>query len=177
MLFKLNTLIYTKYFGISQPRCIRYKFSKEKIIRGRVKYFYIKARYLDFNRKVLRETLSKYTIKKFYKAKQITVLKVFPLKYHLSKSYIRAYLTKYSWKFLSIIDAHYYKYKGKVFYIKKEQIIEISIKSQVVVNPPYFQKENPNYFKPSIKDNRGPWGPLPSYFDLDGISKDRLSLA
>jgi hypothetical protein len=75
------------------------------------------------------KTLSKYTIKKFYRAKQITTLKVFPLKYHLGEKDTRAYLTKYSQKFLSLIDVHPYKYKGKAFYIKKEQVIKIFVKS------------------------------------------------
>ena len=123
-----------------------------------MKYFYIKARYLDFDRKVLKETLSQYTIEKFQGAKQITTLKVFPLKYHLSKSHIRAYLTKYGQKFLSIIDVHLCEYKGKAFYIEKERVVEILIKSQVMVNAPYFQEENPNYSRLSIKD-KGPQGP------------------
>ncbi|KAH8751488.1 hypothetical protein BGZ57DRAFT_774900, partial [Hyaloscypha finlandica] len=50
-----------------------------------VEYFYIKARYLDFDKKVFRETLSKYTIKKFYRVKEITILEVFPLKYYLGE--------------------------------------------------------------------------------------------
>jgi hypothetical protein len=75
------------------------------------------------------------------------------------------------------MNVYYYKYKGKAFYIKKEQVVEISIKSRVIVNAPYFRKENPNYSRPSIKDNRGPRGPPPSYFDLDGISEDGLSPA
>jgi hypothetical protein len=84
-----------------------------------VKYFYIKACYLDFDRKVLRETLSKYTIEKFCRAKEITTLKVFPLKYHPSKRYIRAHLTKCGRKFLSMMDVYLYEYEGKAFYIKK----------------------------------------------------------
>lgn len=130
--------MYIKCFGTSQLRCVRYEFGEEKIIINGVKYFYIKACYLDFNRKVLRETLSKYVIKKFYGAKQIIALNVFPLKYYLSEKYIRAYLIKYSQKFLSIINVYLCEYKGKVFYIKKEQIIKISIKSQVIINTPYF---------------------------------------
>jgi hypothetical protein len=142
-----------------------------------VKYFYVKARYLDFNRKVLRETSSEYIIEKFYKVKQITTFKVFSFKYYSSESYVRAYLTECGRKFLSIIDAYYCEYEDKAFYIEKERVVEISIKSRVIVDPPYFREENPNYFRPSIKDNKGLRSPLLSYFDLDGISEDRLSPA
>lgn len=44
-----------------------------------MEYFHVKARYLDFNRKIFRETLSEHAIKKFRGAKQITTLEVFPL--------------------------------------------------------------------------------------------------
>jgi hypothetical protein len=122
-----------------------------------VKYFHVKARYLDFDGKVLGETLSKYTIKKFRGAKQITALKVFPLKYHLNEKHIRAYLTEYSRKFLSMMDVHLCEYEGIAFYIKKGRVVEIFIKSRVVVDAPYFREENPNYSRPSIKEsNRGP---------------------
>ncbi|KAH6661627.1 hypothetical protein B0J14DRAFT_622151 [Halenospora varia] len=110
-LFKPNSLAYTKCFGTSQPRCVKYKFGEEKTTKGGVEYFYIKACYLDFDRK------------KFRRAKRITALEVFPLKYHLGEKH----------KFLSIMDVHLCKYKGKAFYIKKEQVVKIYIKSQVMI--------------------------------------------
>ena len=84
---------------------------------------------MDFNKKVLGETSSKYIIKKFYKAKAITTLKLFSFKYHPGEKYIRAYLFEHSRKFLFIIKIYLYEYKGKVFYIKKRQVIKIFIKS------------------------------------------------
>jgi hypothetical protein len=58
-------------------------------------------------------------IKKFRGVKEIITLEVFPLIYYPSEKQVRAYLSKYSRKFLSIIDIYLYEYKGKVFYIKK----------------------------------------------------------
>jgi hypothetical protein len=111
---------------------------------------------LDFNSKVFEETSSKYTIEKFYRAKQIIVLEIFFLRYYLSKKQVRAHLFEYSQKFLSIIDIYFYKYKDKVFYIKKKQVIEIFIKSRIIVNIAYFREENPNYTRLNIKkSNRG----------------------
>jgi hypothetical protein len=108
---------------------------------------------LDFNGKVFGETLSEHAIKKFPGAKQITALEVFPLKYHPGKKHIRAYLTKCGRKFLSIIDVHLCEYKGKAFYIEKERVVEIFIKSRIVVDAAYFREENPNYTRPSIKES------------------------
>ncbi|KAH8797030.1 hypothetical protein F5882DRAFT_375187 [Hyaloscypha sp. PMI_1271] len=75
---------------------ITYEFGEEKRIKDKVEYFYIKARYLDFNGKVFRETS-----------------KVFPLKYYLGEKQVRAHLSEYGQKFLSIIDIYLYEYKGK----------------------------------------------------------------
>jgi hypothetical protein len=90
ILFKLNIFAYTKYFGTNQLRYVRYEFREEKTAQDKVEYFYIKACYLDFDRKVFGETSSKYTIKKFRGAKQIIALEIFPLKYYPSEKYIRA---------------------------------------------------------------------------------------
>jgi hypothetical protein len=108
---------------------------------------------LDFNGKIFGEISSKYTIKKFCRAKEIITLEVFSLKYYLGKKYIRAHFSKYNRKFLFIIDIYLYKYKGKTFYIEKGQVIEIFIKSRVIVNMAYFREENPNYTRPSIKES------------------------
>ncbi|PMD67462.1 uncharacterized protein K444DRAFT_514843, partial [Hyaloscypha bicolor E] len=127
-------------------RYIRYEFREEKRIKDRVEYFYIKACYLNFNRKVFRKTLNKYTIKKFYRIKEIIILEVFPLKYYLGKKQVKAYLSEYGRKFLFIIDIYFCEYKGKAFYIEKEQV-EVYINSRIIVNIACFQKINPNYFR------------------------------
>jgi hypothetical protein len=93
---------------------------------------------LDFNGKVFKETLSKHVIKKFRGTKHITALDVFLLEYHSSKKHIRTHLAKYGRIFLSIINIQLCKYKGKAFYIKREQVVKIFIKSQVVVDAAYF---------------------------------------
>jgi hypothetical protein len=129
---------------------------------------------LDFDRKVFGETSSKHTIKKFRKAKQIIILKVFPLKYYPSEKYIRAYLTECGRRFLSMIDIYFCEYKSKAFYIEEGQVIEIFIKSQVVIDMVYFREKNPNYTRPSIKEpDKGPG----YIIDLDKISEKLLSPA
>jgi len=105
---------------------------------------------------------------------------VFPLKYHLGEKHIRAKLSEYSRKFLSIMDIYLCEYKGNAFYIERRRVIEIFVKSQVVVDAAYFREENPNYTRPSIKEsNRGPplllfsW----NFIDLDEIDKEGPSPA
>jgi hypothetical protein len=111
---------------------------------------------LDFDEKVLGETSSEHAIKKFRRAKAITALELFLLKYYPGKEYIRAQLSEHGRKFLSIIDIYLCEYKGKAFYIEKGRVIEIFIKSQVMVDAAYFQEENPNYIRPAIKEpNKG----------------------
>jgi hypothetical protein len=175
-LFKPNTLAYTKCFGTSQPRCVKYEFGERKKTKDGIEYFHIKARYLDFDGKVLGETSSEHTIEKFHRAKAITALELFPLKYYPGEEYIRAQLSEHGRKFLSMIDIYLCEYEGKVFYIEKGRVVEIFIKSRVVVDAAYFQEENPNYIRPAIKEpNRGPL-PLSSWTFIgldDGDETDK----
>jgi hypothetical protein len=155
-LFKPNTLAYTKCFGTGQPRCVRYEFGEEKTTKDEVEYFHVKARYLDFNGKVFGETTSEHAIERFRGAKQITALEVFPLKYHPGEKHVRAHLTEWGQKFLSMMDIHLCEYEGKAFYIEKGRVVEVFIKSRVVVDAAYFREENPNYTRPSIEEsNKG----------------------
>ncbi|KAH6701253.1 P-loop containing nucleoside triphosphate hydrolase protein [Leptodontidium sp. MPI-SDFR-AT-0119] len=134
-------------------RCVKYEFGEEKTANSGIKYFHVKARYLDFDGKVFGETSSEHAIEKFRGAKQITALEVFPLKYHPSERQVRTHLTECGRKFLSMMDVHLCEYKGKGFYIEKDRVVEIPIESRVVVDAAYFREENPNYARPSIKNS------------------------
>jgi hypothetical protein len=103
-LFKPNTLAYTKCFGTGQPRCVRYEFGEEKTTKGGVEYFHIKARYLDFDGKVFGEISSDHAVEKFRRAKQITALEAFPLKYHPGEKHLRAHSTECGRIF--VLDRH-----------------------------------------------------------------------
>lgn len=167
-LFKPNTLAYTKCFGTGQPQCVKYEFGERKKTKDGVEYFHVKARYLDFDGKVLGETSSEHAIEKFRGAKAITALELFPLKYHPGEEYMRTQLSEHGRKFLSMMDIHLREYEGKAFYIEKGRVVEIFIKSRVVVDAAYFQEENPNYTRPAIKEsNRGP--PPPSSWTFIGL--------
>lgn len=66
-----------------------------------------------------------------------------------------------------------YEYKGKAFYIEKGQVVEMFVKSRVVVDAAYFREENPNYARPSIEgSNKGSnW----IYIDLDEVDQELSS--
>jgi hypothetical protein len=174
-LFKPNTLVYTKCFGTGQPRCVRYEFGEEKRTKDGVEYFHIKARYLDFDGKVFGETSSDHAIEKFRGAKRITALEIFPLTYHPGEKYMRVYLTEYGRKFLSMMDFHLCEYESKAFYIEKGRVVEIFIKSRVVIDAAYFREENPNYARPSIKESDEGSGWI--LIDLDEVSEKSSSSA
>ncbi|KAH8586089.1 P-loop containing nucleoside triphosphate hydrolase protein, partial [Bisporella sp. PMI_857] len=103
--------------------------------------------------KVFGEASSKHAIEKFRGAKQITALNIFPLSYHPGEKSVRAHFTECGQKFLSIMNIHLGEYKGRAFYIEKERVVEIFIKSRVVVDAAYFREKNPNYTRPSIKES------------------------
>ena len=102
------------------------------------------------------------------------------LKYYPGEKHVRAKLSEYSRKFLSMMNIHPCEYEGKAFYIEKGQVVEIFIKSRVVVNAAYFREENPNYTRPNIKEsNRGLPPPLSSwtFIVLDEIDEEGVSPA
>jgi hypothetical protein len=86
---------------------------------------------------------------------------------------VRAHLTECGQKFLAMVDIHPCEYKGRAFYIEKEKVVEIFIKSRVVVDAAFFREENPNYARPSIKESDK--GSI--CIDLDEVSKISSSSA
>lgn len=130
---------------------------------------------MDFNGKVFRKASSEHAIKKFRGEKRITALRIFPLKYYLDDKRVRAHLTKYGQKFLSIMDIYLCEYEGKAFYIEKERVIDIFIRSRVVIDAAYFREENPNYARPSIKESDKGSGWI--LIDLNEVSKKSSSSA
>jgi hypothetical protein len=69
-----------------------------------------------------------------------------------------------------MIDIYFYEYESKAFYIEQERVVEIFIKSRVVVDVFYFREENPNYTRPTIKESNKRW------FVID-LNEEGLSLA
>jgi hypothetical protein len=53
-----------------------------------------------------------------------------------------------------MMGVHLCGYEGKAFYTEKERVVDIFIKSRVVVDAAYFREENPNHARPSVKESR-----------------------
>ncbi|KAH8587252.1 hypothetical protein B0O99DRAFT_601851 [Bisporella sp. PMI_857] len=54
--------------GTGQPRCAKYEFGEEKTAKSEIEYFYIKARYLDFDGKAFGEASNFYDYGNSYRA-------------------------------------------------------------------------------------------------------------
>ena len=106
---------YTTYPSTKKPRYIKYDFSKEKTLVDNTKYFYIKERYLDFDRKVFSKVYIVIRILKFRGLKLITSLDVFPLKSYLNEKKIKEDLIIYSRKFYALTRVCHRYYNSIVF--------------------------------------------------------------
>ena len=67
------------YPRMKKQRCIKYDFREKRTTSNRVVYFYIKGRYVNFNRKVFGEVPINIGILKFRSLKPINSLNIFPL--------------------------------------------------------------------------------------------------
>lgn len=72
-----------------------------------VEYFHIEGCYLDFDGEVFGEIPVEAGISKFYGAKPINALDLFPLKYHQNKDEIKAEIIECGRKFISLKGTYY----------------------------------------------------------------------
>lgn len=112
----------------------------------------MKCRYLDSNEAIFDEVLATLDIAKFVDIKRIVNLVAFPLAYHLRKSEMRIYLVERDRRFVFLLSVHHLQYYENVFFIKKEKIIKISIKSRIMINVVFFHENNSNYVKSRISE-------------------------
>ena len=49
-----------------------------------------------------------------------------------------------------MLGVHYLQYYGNAFFIEKGEVVEVPIKSRIMVNAAFFRKNNPNYVRPRI---------------------------
>jgi len=57
-LFKLNKLVYKKYYSTDKRRCIRFKLGEVKKDNKGDEYFRVKGWYLDFNGKTFSKAVT-----------------------------------------------------------------------------------------------------------------------
>jgi hypothetical protein len=129
LLFKLNTLVYTRCFDTKKSWYIIYDSAEEKVDRLKEKYFSIVYRYLDFNSKITGKASIYLAIPKFRGIKRINTLRAFPLKYHQDENQVKADLIEYGRKFVALMDISLVYYRSKAFYIDDRDTIRLSVDS------------------------------------------------
>jgi hypothetical protein len=185
LLFKPNTLVYTRCFGTKKSRCVIYDSAEEKVDRSKEKYFSMACRYLDFDGKTTGKASIYLAIPKFRGTKRINTLRAFPLKYHQDENQVKADLVECGRKFVALMDVGLVHCRGKAFYMDDGDAVRLSVDSRVVIDPDFFWKMNPNYSRPRtdldvMRPNRSGQPPPPGYpppgqLKSDGVEPAELT--
>ncbi|KAL2380145.1 hypothetical protein RJZ90_004791 [Blastomyces dermatitidis] len=121
--------------------------------------------YLDFDGKVLGETVIHLSIEKFHGAKWIDTLEVFPLHCHSNERDAREQLLNCGHRFLGLTGINHVEYLGKkAFYMEKGRPIEVTINA-------HFKETNPNYKKPSISEPSRSATDIWLFLDVEGTTE------
>ena len=151
ILFKSNSIVYTRYVGTKKSRYIKLDFIEERVIKQRMKYFYVKDYYLDSDDKVFDESRIVMDIEKFRKVKLIYFFIVFSFKYYSETKKIKKYVTEYDKKFIKLIRLYHYRYcHDLVFYIHYGELILFNIKDRITIDTIFFYQNNFDYEKSNI---------------------------
>jgi len=124
---------------------------EEKTTANRVTYFHMKCRYLDSDGLVFDEVSTALGVGKFADVKRIVILDAFPLEYHSRRSEMRISLIERDRRFVFLLGVQYLQYHGNVFFMKKE-VIEVPVKSRIMVDAAFFRENNSNYVRPRISE-------------------------
>jgi len=173
-LFKPNAAVYDKCLGTNRPRCIKYSFGQQKLMKLGVEYFHIEGRF-NFDGAQLGEATTALEIYKFPRTKLISSLNVFPLDYHDSPDDERKTLISNGQRFIKLGVVHHQHYEGNAFRWERGEAVKMFIKGRIIVDPVLFQEMNPNSKRPHIdklKANKPLPPPIASinWFALSTIS-------
>ena len=176
LLFKPNTLVYTRCFGTKKPRCVIYDSAEEKKNRSEEKYFSMACRYLDFDGKTFGIASINLAIPKFRGTKRINTLRAFPLKYHQDEKQAKADIVECGRKFVTLTDVRLVHCRGEAFYMDDGDPIRLTVDSRVMVDPDFFWKMNPNYSRPRTdldvtRPNKSGQPPPPGYGPSNRVVK------
>jgi len=124
--------------------------SEEKKTTNRVTYFHMKCRYLDFDELVFDEVSTALGVGKFADVKRIVTLDAFSLEYHSRRSEMRVSLIERGRRFVFLLGVQYLQYHGNAFFMKKGEMVEVSVKSRIMIDAAFFRENNSNYVRPRI---------------------------
>jgi len=124
--------------------------SEEKTTAIDIAYFHMKCRYLDFDEAVFDEVSTTLGIAKFVNVKRIITLAAFSLAYHSRRSKMKISLVERNRRFVFLLSVHHLQYYENAFFMKKEKMIEISVKGRIMVDAVFFRENNLNYVRSRI---------------------------
>lgn len=144
-IFKPNDLLFTTCSGSGQPRCVRIVSSQEETSLLEGKSFSMDCRYLNHDGKSFGEATIKLNIGNFHGVQKIRDLEVFPLRFHAEEKTLRNELFSCGRKFFSLLGVRHQYYRGKAFYVRKDNPMKVHVQSRVIVDAISFKEANPNY--------------------------------
>ena len=149
-LFKPNTIVYTTCLDTEKSLCFRFDMGEERTTATGITYFHMECRYLDSDGAVFGEVSASLGIAKFAGIKRIANLAAFPLAYHPRRSEMRTSLVNRGRRFVSLLGVHHLQYYGNAFFMEKGEVVEVPVKSRIMVDAAFFRENNPNYVRPRI---------------------------
>jgi len=149
-LFKPNTIVYTTCLDTEKSLCFRFDMGEERTTAAGIAYFHMECRYLDSDGAVFGEVSAALGIAKFAGIKRIANLAAFPLAYHPRRSEMRTSLVNRGRRFVSLLGVHHLQYYGNGFFMEKGEVVEVPVKSRIMVDAAFFRENNPNYVRPRI---------------------------
>jgi len=149
-LFKPDTIVYTTCLDTEKSLCFRFDMGEERTTATGITYFHMECRYLDSDGAVFGEVSASLGIAKFAGIKRIVNLAAFPLAYHPRRSEMRTSLVERGRRFVSLLGVHHLQYYGNAFFMEKAEVVEVPVKSRIMVDAAFFRENNPNYVRPRI---------------------------
>lgn len=126
--------------------------SEKKTTTNRMTYFHMKCRYLDSDELVFDEVSTALDVGKFVDVKRIVTLDAFFLEYHSRRSEMRVSLIERDRRFVFLLSVQYLQYHGNAFFMKKRKMIEVPVKSWIMIDAAFFRENNLNYVRSRISE-------------------------
>ena len=111
-----------------------------------LKYMHFETRYLGSDGKGLGKVTTSSSIPIFCGELRIELLSAYPLQYHPEKDEVWKQLEACGRKYVSLLDIHHRKYKGRAFdYDEKGNVLALYVESNIMVDFGCFHENMPNY--------------------------------
>ena len=151
-LFKPNTIAYTTTYGsVDQPRAFKVESATKECSFMRGTWYVIEGRYLEYDGKSFGMGQMQVEVDAFKGARKITLLNVYPLKYHKDQEDLKKSLIERGRKFVDLKGSNYRFHNSLAYYKKKKSIIKVNINGRIMIDPGLHRRINPNYSVSTVK--------------------------